>query len=354
MARRNGRAIGAAVVVVLAMFGSCSDDDDPSGSSSTVAATTTTVAPQDRDVWVGTVASYPTSYGFAPEIGVDLGNGHLESVTLAHLGEPICGNYAASDARSASVRSRIQELVPIGTQVTIVRGRELRGTTARFTDEGFVFVEAPAPLVTATSTTAAPTTSPPATPTDAPTTATRAKASKATDVDGTGTETAGQTTAVTPATTSTTPEASGEILVNEALVMEGLASLSDPDIDLSAVATRTVEQQLHSGPSAIEVEPNLSYFDRLLSAHRVAWDGGVGFMADCRAKEADDILKQQQRDELDRIRRGPDGQLGTSDDDNRLWKHDENGNVYIDTPSVSSGDGGGGGGGGFCSRRRWC
>ncbi|AHD24156.1 hypothetical protein Y013_25955 (plasmid) [Rhodococcus pyridinivorans SB3094] len=338
MAKKNKWAVGATVIVVLAMFGSCNDGD--SSSPSSTAARTTTVQVKDQEIWTGTVAAYPSSYSFSPEIHVDLGNGNIESVRLAHIGEPDCGNSSTSDQRRASLRGRVQQLLPLGARVTVVRGRELAGTDPRFTDEGFVFVEgAGTPTTTgptSTSSSMSPSSTPTATsdPTGAPTSA----------VISTG--------APSPPATSTAN--SEELLVNEVLLAEGHATPDDPEIDLSAAASKTLEQQLYSGSSGLELEPNISYFDRLLSAHRVAWDGSVGFMADCRAKEAKDLVDKQQREELDRIRRGPDGEVGTDDDDTRFWRYDEDGNLSIYTPSVGSGSGGGGGGGGYRCRGRWC
>ncbi len=346
MASRKTWSLGAAAVLLLAMIGSCNDDDSSSTTKNATPTTTTAIAalaPKDRDVWVGTVAAHPTNYGFPPEIGIDLGNGYIESVAFAHLGEPVCGNYSAGDFRRTSIRSRIQQLLPVGTTVRVVRGRELLGSKPRFTDEGFVFVEGTATSVGSDPSSVPPTTSPTAT-TTAPT-----------STVGKTTTTASETTSPEPSAPTTTAAVEEELLVNEVLLREGFAVPDDPDIDLSVMASKTVEEQLH-GPWALEVEPNISYFDRLLSAHRVAWDGSIGFIADCRAKEARDVLEKQQRDELDRIRRGPDGELGTSDDDTRLWRYDEDGNLSVYTPSVSSGSGGsgGGGGGGICRRSRWC
>lgn len=327
------------------MIGSCNDDgsSDTTTNAAPTTATTAPVAPKDRDVWVGTVAAHPNSYSFLPSIDIDLGNGQIESVTLAHIGEPVCGNYSAGDFRRASIRSRIQQLLPVGTTVRVVRGRELSGSKPRFTDEGFVFVGGSATGVVSDTVSVTPTTS---LTTTAPTST----------VETTTTATT-KTTSAEPGTTTTPASVKEALLVNEVLLREGFAVPDDPDIDLSVMASKTVEEQLH-GPRALEVEPNISYFDRLLSAHRVAWDGSIGFIADCRAKEAQDILAKQQRDELDRIRRGPDGELGTSDDDTRLWRYDDDGNLTVYTPSVSSsgGSGGssGGGGGGFCRRSRWC
>ncbi|MFZ2526645.1 MAG: hypothetical protein WAX14_03170 [Rhodococcus sp. (in: high G+C Gram-positive bacteria)] len=141
VANRNGWAIGAAVVVVLVMFGCCTTDDDPAGSSGRVAATATT-APEDRDVWVGTVASQPDNYGFAPEIGIDLRDGHIESVALAHIGEPVCGNdarvveYAEDDVRAAAAAGEplLRDVAQQGLTVAGTRSwftAQLRPTTRR-------------------------------------------------------------------------------------------------------------------------------------------------------------------------------------------------------------------------------
>lgn len=36
------------------------------------------------------------------------------------------------------------------------------------------------------------------------------------------------------------------------------------------------------------------------------------------------------------------------------YKFDENGNIYVEAPTYTSGGGSGGGGGGFCCHSRWC
>ncbi|KXF52794.1 hypothetical protein AXA44_09480 [Rhodococcus sp. SC4] len=66
------------------------------------------------------------------------------------------------------------------------------------------------------------------------------------------------------------------------------------------------------------------------------------------------IVKAEQKAELDRLRAGPDGQLYTNDDDRTTYKFDENGNIYVEAPTYTSGGGSGGGGGGFCRHSRWC
>jgi len=248
VAKKNKWAVGAAVIVVLAMFGSCNDDD--SSSSSSTAARTTTVQVNDQDIWTGTVAAYPSSYSFSPEIHVDLGNGNIESVRLAHIGEPDCGNSSTSDQHRASLRGRVQQLLPLGARVTVVRGRELAGTDPRFTDEGFVFVEG-----AGTTTTTGPT----------PTSSSMSSSSTPrTTSDPTGATTSAVISTGASSAPATSTANSEELLVNEVLLAEGLATPDDPEIDLSAAASKTVEQQLYSGSSGLELEPNISYFDRLL------------------------------------------------------------------------------------------
>ncbi|MBM4653878.1 hypothetical protein GS462_26815 [Rhodococcus hoagii] len=94
----------------------------------------------------------------------------------------------------------------------------------------------------------------------------------------------------------------------------------------------------------------------MLDAYRAAWDNRVGLQALCRADDDAAIRKAEQRKELDRLKAGPDGVLYTSDDDKTLYRYDDAGNLYVDTPSYSTGGGGGWGGGEsrFCSRRWWC
>ncbi|MDH6284116.1 hypothetical protein [Prescottella agglutinans] len=102
---------------------------------------------------------------------------------------------------------------------------------------------------------------------------------------------------------------------NEVLLAEGLATLRRPDIDLSVLASKPAQEQMTTANDAVRRGTNLAYFPALLAAHQSAWDNRTGFQADCRAKDDKKIVQKQQSDELDRIRIGPDGLLGTADDD---------------------------------------
>ncbi|UNN05007.1 hypothetical protein [Rhodococcus opacus] len=326
-------AIGGAALVVLMLFASCNDDEtDNSGSGSRTGAAAL-VPLKDQPVWSGTVDTYGGDY-HSPVLRVNLGGNHFESVVLAHVGTPSCKHFADRDETTAAVLSRLSQLAPPGTEVTIVRGTKQIGRTIDFSQDGFVYLADALDAEPVASTTREPVSS---TPTTAPSTTTSV------------------TTRSVTAPTSEAPDPdlpTGTSSLNETILAEGLGSLVNPDINLSAVASNTVEEQMYSGYAPLELEPSISLFPRLLDAHRTAWDGHVGFQADCRAKEADDVLKKQRDDELSRVRRGPDGEFGTSDDDFRNWRYNEQGELYLDT-SGGGGSGGGGGWGGRC-RGRFC
>ncbi|MFD6517902.1 hypothetical protein [Rhodococcus sp. NPDC060176] len=87
----------------------------------------------------------------------------------------------------------------------------------------------------------------------------------------------------------------------------------------------------------------------MFTAYQNAWDNRTGLQAQYRADDDTAIIKAEQKTELDRLRAGPDGVLYTSDDDTTTYTFDDNGNIYIDTPTTYTNSGGGG----FC-RSRWC
>nr|WP_271211540.1 hypothetical protein [Rhodococcus wratislaviensis] len=172
-----------------------------------------------------------------------------------------------------------------------MRGTKQIGRTIDFSQDGFVYL--------ADASDAAPVTS----------TAREPGSSTTTTASDTTTAPSTTTSVTTRSVTATTSEAPDPDLptgtsLNETILAEGLGSLVNPDINLSAVARTTVEEQMYSGSAPLELEPSISLFPRLLDAHRTAWDGHVGFQADCRAKEAEDVLKKQRDDELSRVRRG--------------------------------------------------
>ncbi|UGQ39378.1 hypothetical protein [Rhodococcus aetherivorans] len=336
MARKSNWKWGAGVVVALVLFGSCSDDDNDTDSTKSINATTT-VRLQDQPVWTGTVVAHDMP-SRTPLIRVNLGNGREEKVLLAHVEAVACGDLSQSEAAKADAIARLNRLAPVGSAITIVRGTKQSATSTELDSYAFVHLDA------ASTATVAPTTTTPITPT--PTATTTAPKSKS--APGTST-----TTTPAPTTTGATPSEGASL--NEVLLAEGLATITDPDINLSVLAEKTVSEQQYGAYNSVRSGPNATYFPTLLSAYQAAWDGRIGYQAVCRQEDDKRIIDKNRWDELDRIRRGPDGEFGTSDDDRSNWKFDENGNLYVDT-SVSSGGGsigGGGGGGGRC-RGRWC
>lgn len=310
---------GIAVVLALAMLGSCVDDDErredsAEGSPTTV---TTTVPVRDRTEWVGTVIEHDT-YGAALTIDLD---GRQQTVGLAHVNAVTCGpNYSAG---KDALRHRLTQLVPIGSTVRVARTVSSGGY---LDDDGFVYVEhsssATAPIATTTS---------PTNSTAAPATTTAA-VSPTSELAGTGTT------------------------VNLAVMSEGLANLGTR-VNLSTLAPTPADTAIATLLTANSSGSAATHLPKVVDAYRAAWDNRVGMQAICRADDDAALVRDEQRRELDRLKAGPDGQLYTVDDDNTDYRYDENGTLYVQEPTYSSGYSGGGGGGGesrFCSRRWWC
>lgn len=279
---------GAGALFALVILGNVVDDDTATVQSAADRNPLASTVPlDDQAVWVGTVSSYGIPSRM-PNVRVDLGGGRTESVVLAHTSVVLCGDVRES--AEAAAMARLEELAPVGSTVTVVRGTKQR-QDPEFTSYGFVHPSSPATLAT----------SAPMGPS-----------------------------------------------MNETLLVEGLAYLVDPAINLSVLASESVEVQ-----QAAEIvrDPNLSYWPTLVAAYRSAWDGRTQFQSACRAQDDERVVAREQYDELNRLRMGPDGVYGTADDDRSNYKYDDEGNLYI-APPVSSG-GGGGGGGGRC-HRRWC
>ncbi|MFC9767619.1 hypothetical protein [Rhodococcus jostii] len=291
-------AIGGAALVVLMLFASCNDDGTDSSGSGSRTSAAALVPLKDQPVWSGTVDTYGGDY-HSPVLRVYLGGNHFESVVLAHVGTPSCKHFADRDETTAAVLSRLSQLAPPGTEVTIVRETKQIGRTIDFSQDGFVYLADASAAAPVTSATREPESSTPTT-----TTAPNATTAPSTTTSVT-------TRSVTaPTSADPDPDLPTGTSLNETILAEGLGSLVNPDINLSAVASNTVEEQMYSGYAPLELEPSISLFPRLLDAHRTAWDGHVGFQADCRAKEAEDVLRKQRDDELSRVRRGPDGEFG--------------------------------------------
>ncbi|BCN50543.1 MULTISPECIES: hypothetical protein [Prescottella] len=314
--------IGVGAVLALAVFGSCVNDDDRApiqAAPSTSATTTKSVPVADRTEWVGTVVGY-SSYDTDLIVDVD---GKSQTVGFANVGQVHCGGAYA--ANSQAQKDRIAQLAPIGSAVRIAR---TTGYGGRLSSDGFVYVETrtAASTTTTTTTSAGTTTSASATFTQQP-----AGAVTTSEIAGSGTT------------------------VNAALMSEGMAAI-DPAIDLSTVALAPSDQAIANATAANAVGAGAMHFPGMLDAYRAAWDNRVGLQALCRADDDAAIRKAEQRKELDRLKAGPDGVLYTSDDDKTLYRYDDAGNLYVDTPSYSTGGGGGWGGGEsrFCSRRWWC
>ena len=335
---------GLGAVLVLAMFGSCINDDSPapdsiaaSTTSAQASPTTTSAAPipvRQRTEWEGSVVDYDAAASSGPGLYIDV-DGERTRVDINHVGAVSCGGYTAFDSNRAVVLQRLTELAPIGTAVRVVRSMPL-------TPGGYVYI---AGSVDTTI---------PASATDPTSTAVSTTASSSTTVTTTRKVSRSATTSAAASTVNASADT--EILLNEVLLAEGLGTLDMPDINLSVLSTTSLDQQLATARQSNNAAPNALRWPALFTAYRNAWDNRIGLQAQCRADDDTAIVKAEQKTELDRLRAGPDGVLYTSDDDTSTYKFDDNGNIYIDTPTYtnSGGGGGGGGGGGICRRSRWC
>lgn len=338
--------ITIAVIVVLLLIGlvrACSSEDTELGP-----------AQDDSDAaeWVGTVTGTDVAYGRVT-VNINFGDTHPKSIDLSHLAPPKdCTDD--NEVAAGALRTRLAELLPVGTAVRVVR--QMNGSAdypSMSIYKGYIYTATPlvaatAPAPTTTSTIATPV----ATSTAAP---------------------APTTTTPTATPTGTTVAAPGS--ANEVLLAEGYAAIADPDLDFSIAARLPLDKQIADGTSSIGVDGPM--VTRLIAASRTAWDTSAGTQAACRIADQPRVDEKLRRDEEERVRRerreaenakyqqqqeqreikraGPDGQLGTADDDNTYYSFDENGNMYAPSQTISGGGGGGGGGGGFiCRRSRLC
>lgn len=301
MSVRRNWLFGGCAVAVLALMGSCLNDAPNETASSRASASSSAQPPvslEDQDVWVGRVVSNP-AISLTPQLVIQLYDGTEHTVETAHTSRLYCRGSGELEA----IDLRLRELAPIGSTVTFVRGVS-SGFFGSDNDEGFIHLA----------------------------------------------ET-GRDATVNPYGPS----------VNETLLAEGRVNLVDPSVNLSTLTGRSVADEVavqYDRPP--DESPNREYWPVLLAAYQQAWDGRVNIQSDCR--NADDvlILQRNQRDELDRIRRGPDGLYGTDDDDKNSYDFDADGSLRLNIPEYSSNGGssssGGGwnpGGRGFC-RSRWC
>lgn len=335
--------VGAAVLVILLILGL---------AGSCIVSERTALGWKDDDYlsreWVGEIASIEIDSfaGDSVVVNIDFGV-RTKPIRLAHTKIMQCGLNALA-ANAAVVLERISTLLPAGTAVRVVRFGPRVGNLD--STEGYIY------------TSEAAVAEPPAT--ISPTT------SAVTPSTSTG----------TPAPTSTEPEhsiAPEPDSINEVLLEEGYLALTDPDVDLSAAAEISIEEQIVDSDLSRNGETAL--FNRLVDANRRGWDTFAGLQAGCRADDQVRLDDKARRDEetrltiereqdrlneiraqrelLDAFRAGPEGILDTEDDDRRLARFDADGNVYV--PDFSSSDGGSGGsssssGGGFCRHSRWC
>ena len=335
---------GLGAVLVLAMFGSCINDDGPSTNSiaapttsAQTSPTTTSAVPipvRKRVEWEGTVLDYDTA-GSGAGLYIDI-DGDRTRVDINHVGTVTCGGYIASDSNHAVMRQRLTELAPIGTAVRVVRSMPL-------TPGGYVYIAGSADT-TITATATEPTTT-------AESTMASTTASASTTTTTTEKTTGSATTTGAPSTANTSTDT--EILLKAVLLADSLGTLDMPGINLSVLSTTSLDQQLAAARQSNNAAPNSLRWPALFTAYQNAWDNRIGLQAQCRADDDTAIIKAEQKTELDRLRCGPDGALYTSDDDTTTYKFDDNGNIYIDTPTYTN-SGGGGSGGGFCRRSRWC
>ncbi|MGW6661266.1 hypothetical protein [Rhodococcus sp. NPDC055024] len=336
---------GLGAVLVMAMFGSCINDDGPSTNSiaapttsAQASPTTTSAVPipgRKRVEWEGTVLDYDAA-GSGAGLYIDV-DGERTRVDINHVGAVTCGGYTASDSNRAVVRQRLTELAPIGTAVRVVRSMPL-------TPGGYVYIAGSADTTITASATEPATTA-----------GSTASSMESADTTTTTTEKTSGSATTTGAPSTANTSTGTEILLNEALLAEGLGTLDMPGINLSVLSTTSLDQQLAAARQSNNAAPNSLRWPALFTAYQNAWDNRIGLQAQCRADDDASIMKAEQKTELDRLRAGPDGVLYTSDDDRATYKFDDNGNIYVDTPTYSSsGGGGGGGGGGICRRSRWC
>lgn len=337
--------IAFAVIVVLLLIGmvrACSTDDTELGPAQD---------DYDSAEWVGTVVGTDIEYG-SPAVEIDFGDNSPTSIKLAHLMSPDCTDDGAVEA---SLRARLAELLPAGIAVRVVRQTSGSDDYVSMSLVGG-YIYTAAPLVA--TTTAPTTTTASATPTSTPSPTTTTT-----------------TATTTPSPTTTAPVSGpGPGSANEVLLAEGYASIYDPELDFSIAAREPLDKQIDNATRRFGNDGPI--FTRLVAASQTAWDTSTGTQAACRVADQPRVDEKLRRDEEDRLRRereeaasakfweeqarrdvitaGPDGQLGTADDDRRVYFTDENGNLYTPSQTSSSGGGGGGGGGFICRRSRLC
>ncbi len=373
--KSKGRIVLSVLVVLLlvGLLGSCSGDD--------VTALGPRQSDPDSAQWVGTVTGTDLSYDGEPQVEVDFGDGYARSITVAHLGFPDCGGQGS--VAEGVLRTRLAELLPAGVAVRVVRALSygsLGSSGYVFTESSVAGPSSPEPM----SSTAVSTSSVASSSSISPTAAPRERSSEEMLVPaGSATTTRSASVSSTTAGRASEP-VSGSI--NEVLLSEGVAVVS-PSVDLSIASDQPVDEQVETA-MGFELEGNDAWFTYLVDASRSAWDASRGSQAACRntdrprveekarrdAEKArqeeaqarqdaielekyteDAARRQAQREQLDAVRAGADGQLYTADDDNRESAFDGDGNLYlVPTPGYSSGGSGGGGGGFVCRRSRLC
>ncbi|WP_277371888.1 hypothetical protein [Rhodococcus rhodochrous] len=325
----------AVVVLLLGVAGSCAADDLKTelGWSQ---------ADPLKSEWVGTIISTDV-LGRLPTADIDFGES-TRTITLARVQAPSCGEDG--DRAVQALRARLADLLPAGTAVRVARA-SFGSFNTLDSSSGYVFTSAP---LAATTTVSPPTTSVTGPVSSAPP--------------------APSTTAASA--TSTAPAVGGS--ANEVLLAEGHGSIADPDLDFSIAASTPLDEQIAAATTYLGGDT--AQFALLVSASQSAWDSSAGSQAACRVadqprvdeklrrdeeariRDEKERIRREQQAQLDALRAGADGQIGTSDDDETQYYFNANGELDIrpdySSPSYSGGGGGGGGESRFCRKRWWC
>lgn len=279
-----------------------------------------------KSEWVGTIVS-TNVIGRVPTADIDFGES-TKTITLAQVKAPSCG--ADGDRAVQALYTRLTDLLPAGTVVRVARA-SFGSFNTLDSSSGYVFTSAP--LV-------ATTTAPP------PTTAATASLSVSSPGPAPTTTTA---SAISPA-----PAARGS--ANEVLVAEGLGSIANPDLDFSIAASLSLNEQIAAATSYVAGDDD--QFALLVSAGQSAWDSSAGSQAACRIadqprvdeklrrdeeariRDEKERIRREQQAQLDALRAGADGQIGTSDDDETQYYFNADGELDIrpdySSPSYSS------------------
>ncbi len=291
---------GGCAVAAIAMLGSCINHaPEEMGAEGGTSTTSVQSAPTPTE-YQDIWVGRVLSYPdifSSPRLEIELSDGTTHVVEAAHTRRLYCRGAGELEA----ISDRLRQLTPIGSTITFVRGASTGWFGSR-DDVGFIHLPENGHAATATPFGAS---------------------------------------------------------VNEMLLREGRVDIADPTVNLSVMTGKTLTAAQYD--RAPDESPNREYWPDLVGAYTEAWNGRVNIQADCRSADDRVIVERDQRDELDRIRRGPDGLYGTEDDDNNFYEFDIDGNLRIKVPAYSSDSGGssssgggwGSGGGGFC-RSRWC